>query len=62
MFSYLRSSQLEYKNIFYCKKCTFYLPDISCPKRVLIERVESIKYYGIVMDENINWKEYCKEM
>lgn len=59
MFSSLRYFQLEFDDLYFmCKDCIFSL--VACPECVLIKRVRNIKYLGIVMDENGNWKEHLK--
>lgn len=54
-----RSKNEPQCNIYFkCSSCLLKLLDVSCSNCVNIEQVSSIKYLGIVVDENCNWKEH----
>lgn len=57
----LSSFQLVFNNFYFgCKKCIFRF--VVSPDCGIIQRVRNIKQLGIVMNENIKWKEHVKNV
>lgn len=59
----LRSKGIVYDRLYFkCKSCFNSPVYTSCDECILIEQVQSIKYLGLIIDTNCNWKEHIKSV